>query len=388
MCEQSQVQNCAIGRVGEVQIPRTPCPTVDTQLNIKDATKSYEAWLISSTVIHQKHLLRKHEKMEKDAFAFLCATFYRWIQVWPEVCPDLLSAPTVLAVADLHPENFGTWRDQEGRLVWGINDFDEAFPLPYTNDLVRLAAGAMLAIAENQLALKPKEVCETILDGYMKGIESGGRPFVLEEDHKSLRAMAFGSARNPRRFWKKLLSEDRVKGGIPKAVSEIFGEVMPESKSPYQFFLRASGLGSLGRLGVVAVTDCSGGKIAREVKALAPSACAWAAVGGTWKILYSMLLKNAIRSRDPFVQVKESWLARRLSPHCCRIDLEDLPKSRDEYRLLHAMGWETANIHLGSPEYLTAIKRDLAKREANWLRDAADEMVKATEHDWKDWKNA
>jgi hypothetical protein len=294
----------------------------------------------------------------------------------------------VLAVGDLHVENFGTWRDQEDRLVWGVNDFDEAFPLPYTNDLVRLAAGALLAIAENQIALKTKEACEAILAGYMKGLESGGRPFVLEEDHKSLRAMAFGSARNPRRFWKKLLSEDIVKGGIPKAVSEIFGEVMPESKSPYLFFLRASGLGSLGRLRVVAVTDCSGGKIAREVKALAPSACAWAAVGGTWKLLYSTLLKNAIRSRDPFVQVKDSWLVRRLAPHCCRIELEDLPKSRDEYRLLHAMGWETANIHLGSPEYLTAIKRDLAKRETNWLRDAANEMVKATEHDWKDWRNS
>jgi hypothetical protein len=56
-----------------------------------------------------------------------------------------------------------------------------------------------------------------------------------------------------------------------------------------------SGLGSLGRLRVVAVTDCSGGEIAREVKALAPSACAWAAVGGTWRILYSTLLKNAVR---------------------------------------------------------------------------------------------
>ena len=35
---------------------------------------------------------------------------------------------------------YGTWRDTEGRLVWGINDFDEAYPSPYTNDLVRLAS--------------------------------------------------------------------------------------------------------------------------------------------------------------------------------------------------------------------------------------------------------
>src|SRR5262249_20118319 len=46
----------------------------------------------------------------------------------------------------LHVENYGSSRDAEGRLVWGINDFDEAGPPPYTNDLVRLATSAWLAI--------------------------------------------------------------------------------------------------------------------------------------------------------------------------------------------------------------------------------------------------
>jgi uncharacterized protein (DUF2252 family) len=34
--------------------------------------------------------------------------------------------------------SFGTWRDLEGRLCWGVDDFDESYWLPYTNDLVRL----------------------------------------------------------------------------------------------------------------------------------------------------------------------------------------------------------------------------------------------------------
>jgi hypothetical protein len=84
--------------------------------------------------------------------------------------------------------------------------------------------------------------------------------------------------------------------------------------------------------------------------------------------------------------VHETWLIRRLGPHCCRIELEDLPKKkRDEYRLLHAMGWETANIHLGSRAAAAQITRDLAQRKANWLRDAAA-MVHATTRDWKEWK--
>jgi uncharacterized protein DUF2252 len=357
-------------------------------MNIVEATRRYEAWLISNTFIHQRHLLRKHALMKEGVFPFLRATFYRWTQIWPEICSDLRSAPTVLAVADLHVENFGTWRDGEGRLIWGVNDFDEAFSLPYTNDLVRLAASAMLAISEKQLTLTPKGACEAILSGYMKGLETGGRPFVLEEDHKNLRAMAFGSQRDPRRFWKELMSQERVRGRVPKFVSMMFDDVMPEPGLRYQLLSRVSGLGSLGRFRVVAVADWSGGKIAREVKALAPSACVWARNGTTKRIFYQAVLENAVRSRDPFVQVREAWLVRRLSPHCCRINLDELPKKRDEDRLLHVMGWETANIHLGSRDSIKGVRRDLARRNASWLRDAAKAMVKAITLDWKEWKNS
>ncbi len=354
-------------------------------MNIVEATRRYETWLITSAFIVQKHLLRKHELMKGNPFAFLRATFYRWTQIWPEICSDLRSAPSVLAVADLHVENFGTWRDREGRLVWGINDFDEAFPLPYTNDLVRLATSALLAIAENRLALHPKDICETILAGYLKGLEAGGVPFILEENHKHLRAMTFNSLRNPRRFWKKLLSQEKLKS-IPKPVGKIFDAAMPELR--YQLFARVSGLGSLGKFRAVAVADCSGGKIAREVKALGPSACVWAGRAMSERIFYQPLLGHAARSHDPFLQVKEPWLIRRLAPHCCRIELDDLPKKRDEFRLLHAMGWETANIHLGSHDAAPKSRRDLAKRQANWLRGAAEAMVKATRRDWKEWKKA
>jgi len=57
-------------------------------------------------------------------------------------CHGLDGAPTVLAIGDVHLENFGTWRDVESRLVWGVNDVDEACRLPYTQDLVQLATSA------------------------------------------------------------------------------------------------------------------------------------------------------------------------------------------------------------------------------------------------------
>src|SRR5438128_3082531 len=104
--------------------------------------------------------------MGEGLFSFLRATFYRWMQVWPTVCSDLTTAPVVLAVGDLHVENFGTWRDIEGRLIWGINDMDEAYTMPYTMDLVRLATSADLAISTNHLEVHSKDACKALLDGY------------------------------------------------------------------------------------------------------------------------------------------------------------------------------------------------------------------------------
>ena len=76
----------------------------------------------------ESDLKLKHQLMRGSVFTFLRATFYRWASLWQETCPDLDKGPRVLAVGDLHVENFGTWRDTEGRLVWGVNDFDEVAP--------------------------------------------------------------------------------------------------------------------------------------------------------------------------------------------------------------------------------------------------------------------
>src|SRR5437868_10487162 len=97
-------------------------------LSIRRSTKLYEDWLAAQLRrdLVRADLRAKHQKMQKDAFAFLRATYWRWAETVLDICPELKTAPKVLAVGDLHLENFGTWRDVEGRLVWGVNDFDEA----------------------------------------------------------------------------------------------------------------------------------------------------------------------------------------------------------------------------------------------------------------------
>ncbi len=356
-------------------------------MNFRKATTSYESWLARQTPILESDLKVKHKAMSADQFSFLRATFYRWIQLWPKSCPGLARSPTVLAVGDLHVENFGTWRDMEGRLVWGINDFDEAYPLPYTNDLVRLAVSAHLAIAENHLAIRPADACDAILEGYAKALEAGGAPFILAEGHQWLRATVMSDLRNPGKFWERLDALPEITRGIPNKARKALESQLPERGLPYRVAHRVAGLGSLGRQRLVALADWRGGKIAREAKALVPSACAWANGDGKVNPQYKRILSRAIRCPDPFVDVRLGWIVRRLAPDCSRIELSSLPKGHDEYKLLEAMGSETANVHLGSKTTIHEVRGDYEGQPKGWLHQAAEEMARATIKDWHQWRS-
>jgi len=353
-------------------------------MNIVKATRRFEEWLGRHLTLVKPDLRLKHERMAEAAFPFLRATFYRWIQLWPEVCPDLSMAPRVLAVGDLHVENFGTWRDIEGRLVWGVNDFDEAAMLPYTIDLVRLATSAVLAIEEGHLALKAKEGCAALLDGYRQSLAEHGRPFVLEEQNQWLREAATGVLRDPVHFWKKMESLPQLTGNIPPGAREALEHLLPERGLSYRTVKRVAGLGSLGHIRVVAIADCHGSHIAREAKAMRPSAVYWESSGPA-EIVCQVIMSRAVRCPDPFVRLRGHWLVRRLAPYCTRIELSVLPTNRDELRLLFAMGWETANIHLGSAK---DVRRHLSTLKPNWLLSAARDMAKAVSDDWRVWKKS
>jgi hypothetical protein len=354
-------------------------------MNIQQATRQYETWLAGHVRVVKSDLGTKHELMAQDAFSFLRATFYRWMQLFPALCPKLVSAPMLLAVGDLHVENYGTWRDAEGRLVWGINDFDEAFPLPYTIDLVRLATSAWLAIELGHLSLVPANACAAILEGYTKGLEDGGEPFVLAEKRPLLREAVTSRLRDPTLFWEKFAALPTIRP-VPAEVMLMLKQAMPERGLAFRVAHRRAGLGSRGRERFTAIADWRGGKIAREAKALLPSACVWAGGLSNNEIYYPRILSNAVRTPDPFLKVNNGWVLRRLSPYCSRIELSQLPRGHDEEKLLRAMGRELANIHFGTRRAIAAVRRDLSQRKPKWLRQAADVMADGTLKDWKEWQ--
>lgn len=358
-------------------------------MNIVKATKKYEEWFAAHTRVVQSDLRLKHQRMAAQVFPFFRATFYRWMQLWPEVCASLNEAPRLLAVGDLHVENFGTWRDVEGRLVWGVNDFDEAFPLPYTIDLVRLAASAMLAVEDGHANIKPNEICEEVLDGYSESLVDRGKPFVLEEEYPWLRQIAVTTLRDPEHFWRKLTSLQPVRGDVPTGATKALEQALPGRGLQYRLLHRIAGLGSLGRQRLVALAEFEGAKVAREAKALLPSAVLWAGgARGPAQIYYETITDRAVRCADPYLYVRKKWVVRRLSPYCSRIELSMLPANREDCRLLSSMGYETGNIHLGTPQAIKLVQKHLKQQKTGWLMKAASDMAKAVKKDWLVWREA
>src|SRR3977135_3756185 len=135
-------------------------------MNIFKATADFERWLSKRLPVIRQDIALKHQSMAEAAFPFFRATFYRWLQHWPEVCANLAKAPAVLAIGDLHIENFGTLRGDKGPRISVINDLAEAVPVAYTLDLVRLPTSAYLAISGEHLRLTRREAADAIEEGY------------------------------------------------------------------------------------------------------------------------------------------------------------------------------------------------------------------------------
>jgi uncharacterized protein (DUF2252 family) len=357
-------------------------------VSIVTATRSYESWVGRQVSLIRADVAFKHEQMALAPFPFLRSTFYRWVQLWEVTCPELVSAPTVLAVGDLHTENFGTWRDTEGRLIWGINDFDEAFPMAYTNDLVRLATSARLSISSGTLVLTPRAACNAILEGYRTSLERGGRPFVLAEEHRVLRRDAQSELRDPVRFWTTMADLPPAQRPPTAAVGLLRARFRGVDDPRY--VTRRAGLGSLGHPRIVAIAEHSGGWIAREAKELVGSGVAWAAGSSTSVPLhYPTIVRRAVRCADPFLEIRRRWVLRRLAPDCSRIEFTVARLPADQTDLLTAMGAETANVHIGSgPRRVAAVRRDLAGRSLDWLKVASRAMERATTADYVAWQRA
>src|ERR671914_476114 len=74
---------------------------------------------------------------------------------------------------DLHAENYGTYMDSAGMLVFDVNDFDEAYVGHFTWDLRRMAASlALLGLVKALSDETISEMIETYGKAYADQVEA------------------------------------------------------------------------------------------------------------------------------------------------------------------------------------------------------------------------
>ena len=115
----------------------------------------------------------KYRRMAADLFAFFRGTDHLFAAAWPALVP-VDPGPDILICGDLHLENFGAYRADDGDFVFDINDFDEALVGPCSLDLVRCSTSILLAA--QVWGLSPIRAMRTVL-GYLDRY----RATILEE---------------------------------------------------------------------------------------------------------------------------------------------------------------------------------------------------------------
>src|SRR6266567_7552295 len=104
----------------------------------------------------------KFRKMAADPFAFYrgsACLFYADVADLDDPWADERTS-RVWIQGDLHAENFGTYMDGDGVLIFDVNDFDEAYVGHFTWDLKRFAASVALLCW--QKALSDEEISTLI----------------------------------------------------------------------------------------------------------------------------------------------------------------------------------------------------------------------------------
>ncbi len=123
----------------------------------------------------------KYRLMRENSFAFLRATCHLFYQRLPPH-PIFDNSPATWVCGDLHLENFGGYKADDGRIYFDINDFEESTLGPCTLDLVRLLASVLVAAPRVPIDAEAAALlCTRFLRAYTQALAEGTARSVEQE---------------------------------------------------------------------------------------------------------------------------------------------------------------------------------------------------------------
>ena len=138
---------------------------------------------VRQTIV-EDHAFRIDQKAQgaKEKFAKLSGSLFSFFRgtsllFHRDMAGEDARMPTVLALGDVHPENFGVMPNADNVPIFGVNDFDDVHYAPFTWDLKRGTTGFILASEEigGRSEKTQDKIARRFIRGYQEALEHYAR---------------------------------------------------------------------------------------------------------------------------------------------------------------------------------------------------------------------
>ncbi len=163
-----------------VEVDGPPAPATEPAEEVAP-TDSVLVTILRYNEGRKRRLVRlKLKRMVANPFAFFRGTDHLFAAAWPDLRPPD-AGPNIAICGDLHLENFGAYRTDDGELLYDINDFDEAVVAPCSLDLVRCGTSILLAAELWRLTpLQASGMVLAFLDTYRRTVRGTDAKWALD----------------------------------------------------------------------------------------------------------------------------------------------------------------------------------------------------------------
>jgi len=211
----------------------------------------------------EERLQMKLSAMCADPFVFLRGACHLFYEDWHTQLNQIVS-PNVWVCGDLHLENFGSYKAENGLAYFDLNDFDESALAPCLWELTRLLTS--LIVAQGTLKLKEKQteaLLVSMIQKYAKALAEGKPKWVERKTARgSIKALLSDlSKRSNKAFLADRVNNDSLvidgkrtlklsKEAKDKAIDKFLTAMQVKDKKDFFYPLdiarRVAGTGSLG----------------------------------------------------------------------------------------------------------------------------------------------
>lgn len=122
----------------------------------------------------------KYAAMRESAFRFFRGTCHLFYEDLPRKS-DFNKAPLTWITGDLHLENFGSFKGDDGQVYFDLNDFDEAVLAPCAWEIARTVTSIYLAAAEIGLTEKQaRALAKHFVEAYRAALQGGKAAWIVQ----------------------------------------------------------------------------------------------------------------------------------------------------------------------------------------------------------------